>query len=49
MTINKMDERERLIMVLTTILKLTNDERRVFTDAILNGQNMAGNSKWSLW
>jgi len=49
MTIPKVDERERLIVVLTTILKLTPEERRVFADAIQSGQSPAGNSKWSLW
>lgn len=46
LTIKGLDERERLITVLTTILKLTPEERDVFHQCVQD--NPQGNSKW-LW
>ena len=48
MSIKGVDEREHLITVLTTILKLTPQERDVFYQSASNNSNTANNS-WKLW
>lgn len=50
LTIKGLDERERLITVLTTILKLTPEEREVFHQGAQDNYSPQTNiSKWSLW
>ncbi|KAI2802753.1 hypothetical protein RDWZM_001042 [Blomia tropicalis] len=51
LTIKGLDERERLITVLTTILKLTNEERDIFHQCVTEGDGSStlSTNKWSLW
>lgn len=49
LTIKGVDEKERLITVLTTILKLTPEERDLFHQCVQDSNSAAPNSKWNLW
>ncbi|KPM10630.1 GRIP domain containing protein [Sarcoptes scabiei] len=48
LTIKRHDEKEQLIGVLTTILKLTSEESAVFREFIPDNLNKSANS-WNLW